>query len=110
MVSGSMLASRQLFHFFFLFVSLAQTTPAQPAWGTSPSVGLLVLVARRWVIRHGMMHPAVGTAVGTVVGTADGTRKRSKKIERTEWIHSRIVILSSCAYCDIDRRGRQMRR
>ena len=27
---------------FFLFVSLAQTTPAQPAGGTSPSVGLLV--------------------------------------------------------------------
>ena len=29
---------------FFLFVSLAQTTPAQPAGGTSPSVGLLVVV------------------------------------------------------------------
>ena len=28
---------------FFLFVSLAQTTPAQPAGGTSPSVGLLVV-------------------------------------------------------------------
>ena len=28
--------------FFLLFVSLAQTTPAQPAGGTSPSVGLLV--------------------------------------------------------------------
>ena len=28
---------------FFLFVSLAQTTPAQPAGGTSPSVGLLVI-------------------------------------------------------------------
>ena len=27
---------------FFLFVSMAQTTPAQPAGGTSPSVGLLV--------------------------------------------------------------------
>ena len=29
---------------FFLFVSLAQTTSAQPARGTSPSVGLLVLL------------------------------------------------------------------
>ena len=28
--------------FFLLFVSLAQTTPAQPAGGTSPSAGLLV--------------------------------------------------------------------
>ena len=32
---------------FFLFVSLAQTTPAQPAGGTSPSVGLLVFSPSR---------------------------------------------------------------
>ena len=43
---------------FFLFVSLAQTTPAQPAGGTSPSVGLLVLLNYTTSRHHGGASPS----------------------------------------------------
>ena len=51
-----------------LFVSLAQTTPAQPAGGTSPSVGLLVLTLGLGLVGVLVVIGVVVAVVVAVVG------------------------------------------
>ena len=56
-------------HFvFFLFISLAQTTPAQPAGGTSPSVGLLVSIQLSIVTVVGCVLAPLVVALSTFAG------------------------------------------
>ena len=78
---------------FFLFVSLAQTTPAQPAGGTSPSVGLLV--------KHDGAHSALNSAAREQTLAKIRDRKKAETGDRVTQHHAEFKQLSTQTKGDV---------